>query len=110
MKKNLNYYIKSVIDSIIDDSFIELVEDENYEEYSFPIISLAFLTKIDFKRSHAPLLLTSGSNDKLISSVVSYCNYKKYSDRNFMGYTIHRSQLLLGLGMSAISDAGNAFV
>lgn len=30
--------------------------------------------------------------------------------RNFMGYTIHRSQLLLGLGMSAISDAGNAFV
>lgn len=30
--------------------------------------------------------------------------------RNFMGYTTHRSQLLLGLGMSAISDTGNAFV
>jgi oxygen-independent coproporphyrinogen III oxidase len=30
--------------------------------------------------------------------------------RNFMGYTIHRSRLLVGLGMSAISDAGNAFV
>lgn len=30
--------------------------------------------------------------------------------RNFMGYTIHRSPLLVGLGMSAISDTGDAFV
>lgn len=30
--------------------------------------------------------------------------------RNFMGYTTQRSTILLGLGVSAISDAGNAFV
>lgn len=29
--------------------------------------------------------------------------------RNFMGYTTQNSSLLLGLGMSAISDTGNAF-
>lgn len=29
--------------------------------------------------------------------------------RNFMGYTIHRSNRLLGLGMSAISDHGTAY-
>ncbi|HVY73247.1 MAG TPA: oxygen-independent coproporphyrinogen III oxidase [Puia sp.] len=29
--------------------------------------------------------------------------------RNFMGYTIHPTRLLLGLGVSAIGDAGNAF-
>lgn len=29
--------------------------------------------------------------------------------RNFMGYTIQNSSLLLGLGVSAISDTGNAF-
>lgn len=29
--------------------------------------------------------------------------------RNFMGYTTRKSGLLLGLGISAISDAGNAF-
>jgi oxygen-independent coproporphyrinogen-3 oxidase len=29
--------------------------------------------------------------------------------RNFMGYTTHSSPLLIGLGVSAISDAGNAY-
>ncbi len=29
--------------------------------------------------------------------------------RNFMGYTTQRSTILIGLGVSAISDAGNAF-
>lgn len=29
--------------------------------------------------------------------------------RNFMGYTEHRSNLLIGLGMSAISDTGSGF-
>lgn len=50
--------------------------------------------KIDFKRSHVPLLLTSGSNDKLISTVLSYCNFKKYSNnesvtsyKEFEGHT-----------------------
>jgi len=29
--------------------------------------------------------------------------------RNFMGYTTHRSDILIGLGVSSISDTGNAF-
>jgi oxygen-independent coproporphyrinogen-3 oxidase len=29
--------------------------------------------------------------------------------RNFMGYTVQKSRLLLGLGMSAISDIGSAY-
>lgn len=29
--------------------------------------------------------------------------------RNFMGYTTHQCELLIGLGVSAISDAGNAY-
>lgn len=40
--------------------------------------------------------------------------YKAWKDgwlhRNFMGYTTQRSGILLGLGVSAISDAGGAFV
>jgi pimeloyl-ACP methyl ester carboxylesterase len=61
-------------------------QKELYYMYAIPeskqVIRDTFkqLTKIDFKRSHAPLLLTSGSNDKLISTVLNYCNYKKYSN------------------------------
>jgi pimeloyl-ACP methyl ester carboxylesterase len=36
---------------------------------------------IDFKSSHSPLLLTSGSNDNLVSSRLNYCNYKMYKDK-----------------------------
>jgi len=40
--------------------------------------------------------------------------YKSWAEgwlhRNFMGYTTQRTSLLLGLGVSSISDTGNAFV
>lgn len=39
--------------------------------------------------------------------------YKAYANgtlhRNFMGYVKHKSSMIVGLGVSAISDAGNAF-
>jgi esterase/lipase len=38
--------------------------------------------KIDFNLPHAPLLITSGSNDHAIPSSLNYINYKKYSDKN----------------------------
>lgn len=37
--------------------------------------------KIDFKRPHAPLLITSGSDDHSIPASLNYTNYKKYSDK-----------------------------
>lgn len=37
------------------------------------------VAKIDFKQPHPPLLLTSGNNDKLIPSSLSYFAYKKYA-------------------------------
>jgi len=63
-------------------------QKELYYQYAIPeskkIIRDAFkpLATIDFKRSHMPLLLTSGSNDKLISSSLNFCNYKKYTDKD----------------------------
>jgi pimeloyl-ACP methyl ester carboxylesterase len=59
-------------------------QKELYYLYAVPeskkIIREAFkcATKIDFKRSHAPLLFTSGGNDMLIPSSLNYSNYKKY--------------------------------
>jgi pimeloyl-ACP methyl ester carboxylesterase len=41
--------------------------------------ALNCVAKIDFHKPHAPLLLTSGSNDKLIPASVNYSNYKKYA-------------------------------
>ena len=32
-----------------------------------------------------------------------------YLHRNFMGYTLHRTNILIGLGVSAISDAGTGY-
>jgi pimeloyl-ACP methyl ester carboxylesterase len=40
------------------------------------------MTNINLKDSHAPLLLTSGSQDKIVPSTVSHCNYKAYNDKN----------------------------
>jgi pimeloyl-ACP methyl ester carboxylesterase len=60
-------------------------QKELYYKYAIPeskkIIRETFkcLTKIDFKKSRAPLLLTSGSNDKLIPASLNYSNYKKYA-------------------------------
>ena len=60
-------------------------QKELYYLYAIPeskkIIREAFkcVAKIDFNKPHAPLLLTSGSNDKLIPSSLTYNNYKKYT-------------------------------
>jgi pimeloyl-ACP methyl ester carboxylesterase len=51
-------------------------------------------TNIDFEKLRAPLLLTSGSNDKLIPASINYINYRKYANNNsitdykeFQGHT-----------------------
>jgi pimeloyl-ACP methyl ester carboxylesterase len=75
-------------------------QKELYYLYAIPeskkIIREAFrcVANIDFKKPHAPLLLTSGSNDKLIPISLSYLNYKKYVDadsiidyKEFRGHT-----------------------
>ena len=56
-----------------------------YYLYAIPeskkVIREAFncIARIDFSRPHAPLLITSGGNDKLIPASLSYSNYKKYA-------------------------------
>jgi pimeloyl-ACP methyl ester carboxylesterase len=75
-------------------------QKELYYKYAIPeskqIMRDIFrcLTKIDFKKPHPPLLLTSGSNDKLIPAALNYSNYKKYTApnsvtdyKNFKGHT-----------------------
>jgi pimeloyl-ACP methyl ester carboxylesterase len=63
-----------------------------YYLYAIPeskkIITEAFkcVTKIDFRKPHAPLLLTSGSDDKLIPASLSYSNYKKYATGSMTEY------------------------
>jgi pimeloyl-ACP methyl ester carboxylesterase len=59
-----------------------------YYLYAVPeskrIIREAFkcVAQIDFKKPHAPLLITSGSNDKMIPASLNYSNYKKYGNGN----------------------------
>ena len=61
-------------------------QKELYYKYAIPeskkIIRDIFkcVTKIDFKKSRAPLLFTSGGNDKLIPASMNYSNYKKYAN------------------------------
>jgi hypothetical protein len=56
-----------------------------YYQYAVPeskkIIREAFtcVAKIDFKKPHPPLLLTSGSSDKLVPPSLTYFTYKKYA-------------------------------
>lgn len=63
-------------------------QKELYYLYAIPeskkIIREAFncVARIDFNRPHAPLLFTSGGNDKLIPASLSYSNYKKYAMAN----------------------------
>jgi pimeloyl-ACP methyl ester carboxylesterase len=59
-----------------------------YYQYAIPeskkLLREAFgrVTKIDFKKSRGPLLLTSGSNDKLVPASVNYRNYKRYANEH----------------------------
>ena len=60
-------------------------QKETYYRYAVPesknIIRDAFncIAIIDFKKPHAPLLLTSGGDDKLIPASLNYSNYRKYA-------------------------------
>ena len=38
--------------------------------------------KVDFKKTHAPLLIVSGSTDHFIPASLNYSNFKKYKDSN----------------------------
>ncbi len=40
------------------------------------------LTKIDFRKSHVPLLFTSGGNDRLIPALLNHRNYVRYTAGN----------------------------
>ena len=81
-------------------------QKELYYLYAIPeskkIIREAFkcVANIDFSKSHAPLLLTSGSNDKLIPSALSYDNYKKYaagaSVTDYIEFKVH-NHLVFGV-------------
>jgi pimeloyl-ACP methyl ester carboxylesterase len=81
-------------------------QKELYYQYAIPeskkIIREAFncATRIDFNKSHAPLLLTSGGNDKLIPALVNYSNYKKYamadSVTDYIEFNIH-THLVFGV-------------
>ena len=43
--------------------------------------TITSVAKVDFKKPHAPLLITSGSIDHTIPASLNYANYKKYSDK-----------------------------
>lgn len=61
-------------------------QKELYYQYATPeskkVIREAFncTASIDFTSLHAPLLITSGSNDKLISASLNYSNYRRYGN------------------------------
>lgn len=74
-------------------------EKESFYNYAIPesrlIIREAFFSceGVDFRKQHAPLLFTSGGEDRLIPTSLNYKNYKKYQFdnsitdyRNFQGY------------------------
>jgi pimeloyl-ACP methyl ester carboxylesterase len=76
------------------------LQKELYYKYAIPeskkIIREIFKCNIviDFRKSRAPLLFTSGSHDKLIPSSLNYNNYNKYATaksitdyRRFIGHT-----------------------
>jgi pimeloyl-ACP methyl ester carboxylesterase len=60
------------------------VQKETYEKFTIPESKtvarggLGVAAKIDFEKSHAPLLLTSGSIDNIIPPHLNHRNYEKY--------------------------------
>lgn len=65
-------------------------EDQTNAYYNFAVPESKLLVrdglskaaKIDFKKSHDPLLLISGSTDHFIPASLNYSNYKKYKNKN----------------------------
>ena len=92
-------------------------QKELYYKYAIPeskkIIREAFkcVVKIDFKKSQAPLLFTSGGNDKLIPSSLNYSNYKKYTPANsvteYMEFKTHNH---LVFGVPSWKEEANAIL
>ena len=60
------------------------VQRDSYEKYTIPeskTVARGGLTsaaKVDFKKSHPPLLITSGSEDTIIPAHLNIRNYKRY--------------------------------
>jgi pimeloyl-ACP methyl ester carboxylesterase len=60
------------------------VQQESYEKYTIPeskTVARGGLTsaaKVDFKKSHPPLLITSGSEDNIIPAHLNIRNYNRY--------------------------------
>lgn len=65
----------------------EETQKKTYEAFAIPeskLIVRDTITKaarVDFKKPHAPLLITSGTEDHTIPASLNYANYKKYSDK-----------------------------
>lgn len=61
---------------------------KTYQAYAIPESKLIVrdtvtrAAKVDFKKPHAPLLITSGSEDHTIPASLNYANYKRYSDKD----------------------------
>lgn len=66
------------------------LEEQNnaYQMFTIPeskTVARGGLTKaakVDYKKEHAPMLLTSGSTDNIIPARLNYRNYKKYKKNN----------------------------
>jgi pimeloyl-ACP methyl ester carboxylesterase len=63
-------------------------QKQSFYKYAIPESKLVFRdlfkpeAKIDFKKNHSPLLLISGSSDRIISPSLNFDNYKKYKMSN----------------------------
>ena len=86
-------------------------QKELYYLYAIPeskrLIREAFncVASIDFDKPHAPLLLTSGGNDKLIPASLTYHNYRKYAKTNSItDYVEFRSHTHLAFGVASWKD------
>lgn len=44
--------------------------------------ALTKVAKVDFKKPHAPLLFTAGTEDHIIPAALNYKNFKRYKDKN----------------------------
>jgi pimeloyl-ACP methyl ester carboxylesterase len=50
------------------------------ESRGVPTQSLTAVARVDFKRAHAPLLITAGEKDHIIPASLNRSNYQKYQD------------------------------
>jgi len=89
-------------------------QKELYYQYAIPeskkIIREAFncTAKIDFDKPHSPLLITSGSIDKLIPASLNYSNYKKYtSEKSITEYIEFKAHTHLVFGVPYWKEEAN---